>query len=153
MYDFLISLIMVMISTIALAQEPIPADPVEAVSTGEAYAIASHINFIRHAAELPPLAIDDHLTCAGSIQAAWLDKIPPYCGHNGQGGSTTEHRVKWCGGEGLAGELIGCGYANYLDVVGDWLKSENHFRMIMHPKIKRIGGTAKDGSWVVVFGF
>jgi uncharacterized protein YkwD len=161
MYDFLISIIMVMVSTIALAQQqgpqemppPVPADPIEAVSTGEAYALASHINFIRQAADLPPLAIDDHLTCAGSIQAAWLDRIPPYCGHTGQAGSTTDMRVKWCGGKGLAGEIIGCGYTTYLDVVADWLKSQNHFKMIMNPKIKRMGGTAVGEQWSVVFGY
>jgi uncharacterized protein YkwD len=62
-------------------------------------------------------------------------------------------RVKWCGGKGLAGEIIGCGYATYLDVVADWLKSESHFKMIMNPKIKRIGGTAVGEQWSVVFGY
>lgn len=159
MYDFLISVMLVMVSTVAMAQSPqemppaVPADPIEAVSTGEAYALASHINFIRKAADLPALAIDDHLTCAASIQAAWLDKMTPYCGHAGLSASTTDLRVKWCGGKGLAGEIIGCGYATYLDVVADWLKSPNHFKMIMNPKIKRMGGTAVGEQWSVVFGF
>lgn len=129
---------------------PMPAPPViVATPTGISTALATMINEARKTRGLEPLAIDDQLTCVASIHAAYLREVPNLCQHL----KNLDDRMEFCGGERAAGEVIACRYHNFDEVVGAWLNSPSHAKILLSNKIKRIGGTSIDDQWVVTVGY
>lgn len=155
---YFLASVLFLISTIVSAAGTAPpwkeAPPYKvAVPSGWGTALAGHINLKRLDRNLPQLALDDQFICASSLQAAYLAQVIGVCIHQGFSGSDLKTRVDLCGGALPSGEVLGCGHETYWAVVDAWMASPVHYRIIMDPKAKRIGGAMLNKQWVVVVGF
>lgn len=111
------------------------------------------INAARARQGLLTLELDDQLTCAASLQSGYLSQVTGVCTHVGIYGSDLPARLDLCGGRLAAGEVLACGHINVTAAVEAWLKSPGHYKIIMDPRIKRMGGTMLEKQWVVTVGF
>jgi len=152
---YFLASVLFLISTIVSATPPWRDVPPyrAAVPSGWGTALAGHINLKRLDRNLPQLGLDDQLICASSLQAAYLAQMIGICIHQGFSGSDLKTRVDLCGGPLPSGEVLGCGHETYWAVVDAWMKSPAHYKIIMDPRAKRIGGAMLSKQWVVVVGF
>jgi len=131
---------------------PVPPTPTErAVFLGNSVAIVDRVNIERLKRGLNALDVDDTLTCAAAINAAFLAIIENVCSHDAQG--NLADRFNLCGAEYGAGEVIACGYQDIESAVEGWMKSPSHYKMLMNPNLRRMGGTVIQTKFVVTVGY
>lgn len=52
----------------------------------------------------------------------------------------------------VAGENLGEGQISFYEVLADWMKSESHCKMVMHPKVNEMAIAKFNKYWVQHFG-
>lgn len=85
-----------------------------------------------HAKDMHSNKFFDHLSSEGLNIGQRLEKIG----------------YKWI----VAGENLGEGQRTFDEVVQDWLLSESHCKMLMHPRVKEMGVARYKMLWVQHFG-
>lgn len=100
----------------------------------------------------PPLIWDSRLEVAAEGHAADMAKYG-YLSHRDREGRDTGERVRVAG---YAWRVVGENLARHQNsvdqVIGDWLESPNHCRMLLDPGFVEIGASQAEGYWVQVFG-
>lgn len=133
--------------------QPLPVPPIEVTPASDGENLRNSVNLHRMTLGLKPLAPSDQLTCAASLQAAYL-WVHGDCGHMGPGGQNFSQRVKMCGGRIAArGEVVACGHTDFVQVVYDWKDDPGHADIILNPKATHAGGARVGDRWVMVVDY
>lgn len=156
LFLFLVSLIFPEIACAdARPQDPppvaLPPEDRMAHGLGQGADIASKLNYLRYRAEVRVLDVDDTLTCAAVLHAAFLAHMKNVCVEAGQMGLAT--RLQACGATLSSKQVVACGYKNIEAALGALDASAPHRKYLYDPDLKRIGATMIDNQWVIVMGY
>lgn len=135
------------IATCAKAQE-MPPNPIPATRKSLGMSFVDYINLERFRLGLQELEYSDQLTCAASLQAAYL-AYHNLCIHYGPRFESFSDRAKRCGGA-ARGEVLACGHTDFVAVVDDWIADQRHRDIILDPDATQIGGASLGDKWIVL---
>ena len=147
MLKFIMCALFFLTAMCAKAQGEMPANPIPAMPKSLGVSMVDYINLERMKLGLRQLQYSDQLTCAASLQSAYL-AYHNLCTHLGPRGQPFTERAKLCGGK-ARGEVLACGYTDFVAVVDAWLADPRHRVIILDPEATQIGGASLGERWIV----